>query len=94
MSAPLQFRQVELIAPTHRGEYRVHVMSGDDEYVGLAWATFHDYAGGCSRVEADGLSGLDALGLVQAACQAHADREPAHPPLLGWPASGELEVRR
>jgi hypothetical protein len=84
---PLDFRPALLSARTHRGEYRV-LVSPDREDRECAWASFLAYEGGCEMIEPPILG---TVSKVKAACAEHAARQPAHPPMLGWPACGELE---
>jgi hypothetical protein len=86
---PLRFETREMIARTHRGEYLLHFVRDDSEWNGRAWATFHPHGGGY----------CDALGPtfgdqreMAAACDAHAAAQPVWPPMLGWPADGDLDA--
>jgi hypothetical protein len=80
----LEFTPETIVAFSHRGEYRVHVVLSEGEWRGLAWATFHGYDGNCDSVEQSSV--FEPVGAVQAACSAHADAQPAWPAMLGWPA--------
>jgi hypothetical protein len=92
VAEPLRFEPREMIARTHRGEYTLHYIRNEDsEYRGQAFANFHGYDGAYASIEQPCIG---AERKVLAACDAHAAAQPVWPPMLGWPADGELEVPR
>jgi hypothetical protein len=86
--AELAFETQQMVARTHRGEYVLHVIRNDaSQYNGQAFANFHGYDGVFESVEPPVIG---AEGEVLAACDAHAAAQPVWPPMLGWPADGEV----
>lgn len=92
MTAPAEllcFLTTEVTARTHRGDYVLCLIRDESPWNGQAYAYFHGHDG---THESVGPS-IGAEREVAAACDEHAYRQPAHPPMLGWPACGEVEVR-
>lgn len=82
----LSFQVTEMIARTHRGDYRLSFVRDDSVYNGCAYASFHGHDGDHEFVGPC----MDSERVVAAACDQHAFAQPAHPSMLGWPACGEL----
>jgi hypothetical protein len=80
----LIWKTSEIRAETHRGRYEVHSRSI------FSHAYFTPWTGGCQCIDAPGFSS-EREAVIQA-CVDHAAREPAHPPMSGWPADAELEA--
>lgn len=83
---PLRFEVRELTARTHRGDYTIRTVGWDDAY-----AYFQPFGGGFETL-GPSMYGKHAVRRVTAACDAHAAAQPVWPPLLGWPADGDLEA--
>lgn len=82
MAELLCFVTTQMTARTHRGDYVLSIVFDDSEWNGRAYARFHDFGGGCESVG-------PCMGdprEVAAGCDQHAHAQPAHPPMLGWPA--------
>lgn len=82
--ASLAFRVNELLATSHRGEYRLAVRPD------WAYGYFYPFAGGCEMLP--DAFGKHAAQRAEAACNAHAAAQPVWPPMLGWPADGDLDA--
>ncbi len=80
----LVWRTTEIRATTHRGVYDVHLVQG------RASAYFLPYTGGAECVYAPDYS-TDPSAVI-GACDDHAQQQPAHPAMRGWPADAELEA--